>query len=375
MSKPRARDIGIPFDGVPGKYNAITDVPGVEVGATTLLEDDAPLVVGQGPVRTGVTAILPRGKGKEPSPVWAGQFSLNGNGEMTGSHWINDAGYFLGPICLTNTHSVGMAHHATVGWMAENYASHFQDDHGWAMPVVAETYDGCTNDIVGRHVTEDHVLAAINGAETGPVSEGNSGGGTGMLTYEFKGGTGTASRKIELGGQNFVMGALVQSNFGSRADFTVRGVPVGKEWPEDAPLTALALQEQGSIIVILGTDLPLLPNQLQRLAKRASIGISRTGTPGGHYSGDIFLAFSTANDIGMPPMSEANQPMFNAMQSLSDHYLEEAYSAAVDSIEEAILNAVIAAETMTFVKPSGYQAKAIDHDRLQTILKKYNRLA
>ncbi len=375
MSKPRARDIGIPFDGVPGKYNAITDVPGVEVGATTLLEDDAPLVVGQGPVRTGVTAILPRGKGKEPSPVWAGQFSLNGNGEMTGSHWINDAGYFLGPICLTNTHSVGMAHHATVGWMAENYASHFQDDHGWAMPVVAETYDGCTNDIVGRHVTEDHVLAAINGAETGPVSEGNSGGGTGMLTYEFKGGTGTASRKIELGGQNFVMGALVQSNFGSRADFTVRGVPVGKEWPEDAPLTALALQEQGSIIVILGTDLPFLPNQLQRLAKRASIGISRTGTPGGHYSGDIFLAFSTANDIGMPPMSEANQPMFNAMQSLSDHYLEEAYSAAVDSIEEAILNAVIAAETMTFVKPSGYQAKAIDHDRLQTILKKYNRLA
>ena len=206
---------------------------------------DGLLEIGKGPIRTGVTALLPRGKNPKPSPVWAGQFSLNGNGEMTGSHWVNDAGYFIGPVCLTNTHSVGMVHHAAVGWMVDTYADHFQEDHGWAMPIVAETYDGCTNDINGRHVTENHALNALNSAASGPVTEGNCGGGTGMLTYEFKGGTGSASRQLKMGEQSFVVAALVQSNFGSRADFVVRGVPVGMEWPEDAPLTELSLPEQG----------------------------------------------------------------------------------------------------------------------------------
>ena len=372
--KPRARDLGVPFDGETGRFNAITDIPGVEVGFSNTSDPDGLLEIGKGPIRTGVTALLPRGKNPKPSPVWAGQFSLNGNGEMTGSHWVNDAGYFIGPVCLTNTHSVGMVHHAAVGWMVDTYADHFQEDHGWAMPIVAETYDGCTNDINGRHVTENHALNALNSAASGLVTEGNCGGGTGMLTYEFKGGTGSASRQLKMGEQSFVVAALVQSNFGSRADFVVRGVPVGMEWPEDAPLTELSLPEQGSIIVIFGTDLPLLPNQLQRLAKRASIGIGRTGSPGGHYSGDIFLAFSTANDIGLPGMSE-HHPFFNKMDSLNDHYLDEVYKAAVDSIEEAILNAMVAAETMSFIKPAGYEAKAIDHARLQELMKKYGRLS
>jgi len=260
MTKPRARDIGIPFDGTPGPLNAITDIPGVEVGFTSLIEGEGPLEVGKGPIRTGVTAILPRGKRRDPGPVWAGHFNLNGNGEMTGTHWINEAGYFLGPICITNTHSVGMVHHAATGWMIDTYADHFKGDHGWAMPVVAETYDGPANDICGRHITEAHALAALNSATSGPVAEGNVGGGTGMMTYEFKGGMGTSSRRVDLGDERFTIAALVQSNFGSRHNLMVRGVPVGKEWSEDAPLTEAGAQEQGSIIVIIGTDIPLLPN-------------------------------------------------------------------------------------------------------------------
>jgi D-aminopeptidase len=370
-SKPRARDIGIPFDGTPGPLNAITDIPGVEVGMTTIIEGDGPLKIGKGPIRTGVTAILPRGHRRDPSPVWAGQFNLNGNGEMTGTHWIREAGYFLGPICITNTHSVGMVHHAATGWMIDTYASHFKDDHGWAMPVVAETYDGPANDICGRHVTERHALDALNGARPGPVCEGNVGGGTGMMTYEFKGGTGTASRRVDFAGDTFTVGALVQSNFGARRNLMVRGVPVGKEWPEDAPLSQSRRQEQGSIIVIIGTDIPLLPNQLQRLAKRGAMGIARTGSPGGHYSGDIMLAFSTANDIGLPRMTSDDHPLFNTMQSLGDHHIDAVYQSAVDAVEEAIVNAMVAAETTRLIKPEGSDWKAIDHSRLMKIMKKY----
>lgn len=380
MLKPRARDLGIPFDGTPGPMNAITDIPGVEVGLTTLIEGSGVVQPGKGPIRTGVTAILPRGKAKAPSPVWAGHFNLNGNGEMTGTHWINEAGYFLGPICITNTHSVGMVHHAATRWMMETYDSHFVGDHGWALPVVAETYDGVANDIVGQHVTADHALAALNGAQPGPVAEGNVGGGTGMSTYEFKGGTGTASRRIGLGGKDYTVGALVQSNFGSRPNLMVRGVPVGREWPEDAPLSQNRMHETGSIIVIIGTDIPLLPNQLKRIAKRGALGIGRTGSPGGHYSGDIILAFSTGNDIGLPRMTRDEHPLFNAMQALGDHHIETVYNAVVDSVEEAILNALVAAETMPMAKFPGAengtaQWTSIDHERLVRLMAKYGRVA
>ena len=371
----RARDLGIPFDGTPGPFNAITDIPGVEVGMTTIVKGEGPLVIGEGPIRTGVTAILPRGKDNRPRPVWAGHFNLNGNGEMTGTHWINEAGYFLGPVCITNTHSVGMVHHAAVGWMTDTYASHFVEDHGWAMPVVAETYDGLANDIVGRHVTEAHARAAMDSATSGPVAEGNTGGGAGMATYEFKGGTGTSSRQIALGGQSFTVGALVQSNFGSRHNLMIRGVPVGREWPEDAPLSAAEAQETGSIIVVIGTDIPLLPNQLKRLAKRGAIGIGRTGSPGGHYSGDIMLAFSTANDVVMPRMIGDEHPVFNSMTSLGDHYMDAVYEAAVDAVEEAIINALVAAETIPLIKyPGDASWVAIDHDRLKAIMARYGRL-
>jgi D-aminopeptidase len=372
-AKLRARDLGLPFDGKPGKFNAITDISGIEVGFTTLVEGEGPVQVGKGPIRTGVTAILPRGKREKPSPIWAGHHNLNGNGEMTGTHWINEAGYFFSPVCITNTHSVGMVHHAVVGWMIDQYRSLFQEDHAWAMPVVAETYDGMTNDICGRHVTEAHVLNALNAARTGPVPEGNVGGGTGMMTYEFKGGTGTSSRIINITDKAYTIGVLVQSNFGTRKDFTVLGVPVGKHWPENAVLTELAGHETGSIIAIIGTDLPLLPIQLRRVAKRAAIGIGRTGTPGGHSSGDIFLAFSTANDVELPGLTSA-QPLGYSHHYINDNHFDVIYDAVVQAIEEAVLNALVAAESMTTVKPAGYTLEAIDHDRLKAIMMQYNRL-
>ena len=371
--KPRARDLGLPFDGVTGKFNAITDVDGVEVGFTTLIEGEGPVQVGKGPVRTGVTAILPRGKRERPGPIWAGHFNLNGNGEMTGTHWINEAGYFISPICITNTHSVGMVHHAVVGWMIDQYKSYFQEDHAWAMPVVAETYDGLTNDICGRHIKEEHVLAALKSAASGFVTEGNVGGGTGMMTYEFKGGTGTASRIVPLGSTNFTVGVLVQSNFGARKDLKILGVPVGRNMPENAVYSEINARETGSIIVIIGTDIPMLPIQLRRVAKRAAIGIGRTGTPGGNYSGDIFLAFSTANETDLPNM-HGRQPVNCTLNYINDHYFDDIYRATVQAIEEAVVNALIAAESMTTVKPAGYTLEAIDHNRLVEIMRLYNRL-
>jgi len=373
-AKPRARDLGLPFEGVTGSVNAITDVAGVKVGFTTLTQGEGMLEVGKGPIRTGVTAILPRGKRGQPSPIWAGQFNLNGNGEMTGTHWINEAGYFISPICITNTHSVGITHHATVGWMIDQYKDFFQEGHAWAMPVIAETYDGLTNDICGRHLKEKHVLAALDSADSGPVLEGNVGGGTGMATYEFKGGTGTSSRVIKFGTDDYTIGVLVQSNFGSRKDLNILGVPVGKHWPENAVVREITGRETGSIIVIIGTDLPLLPIQLRRIAKRAAIGIGRTGTSGGNYSGDIFLAFSIANDIGLPNMV-AEQPLNYALNYINDHYFDDIYGATVQAIEEAVINAMIAAESMTTIKPPGYTVAAIDHTRLKQMMKQFNRLS
>ena len=359
MAKPRARDLGLDFPGTPGPANALTDVPGVLVGYTTLIDNEAQ-------IRTGVTAILPYGHDAVPRPVWAGQFSLNGNGEMTGVHWIHDAGYFTGPVCITNTHSVGMVHHATTRWMIDTYGEAFGDDYIWAMPVVAETFDGVLNDINGQHVQAEHVIAAIDGAAGGVPAEGNVGGGTGMICYEFKGGTGTSSRRVKLGGEDYTVGALVQANHGIRDWLTILGVPLGKEMREDL----LKRRESGSIIVVIGTDAPLSPLSLQHLAKRASIGIGRHGTPSGNGSGDIFLAFSTANRRALPQLAAAKQ----SFEFINNEVLDPCYLATVEAVEEAVVNAMVAAETTTTVKPAGLTCRAIDHHALRDAMRRHGRL-
>ena len=355
--KPRARDLGLNFPGTTGPHNAITDIDGVCVGYKTRIEER---------VRSGVTAILPRGFDKEPSPVWAGIYALNGNGEMTGSHWVRDGGYFVGPMCITNTHSVGIVHHAATRWTINNYAEQWQNEHLWAMPVVAETYDGVLNDINGQHITEEDAFDAINSAASGPIAEGNVGGGTGMITYEFKGGTGTSSRVIEIDGEEYTVGALVQANHGIRPWLTVLGVPVGQHLTKDRLLDE---SERGSIIVVIGTDAPLLPHQLERLARRGSIGIGRGGTPSGNNSGDIFLAFSTANKQSMPQLS-ANKL---SMEYINDNVLDELYLATVESVEESVVNAMVAAEDMTTLKPEGQICRAIKHEQLIEVIKRYGR--
>lgn len=356
MTKPRGREIGLPFPGTPGANNAITDVPGVEVGYCTRIEGDGPLAQGQGPVRTGVTAILPLGRQSEPQPVWAGMYALNGNGEMTGTHWIHDGGYFVGPICLTNTHSVGIVHHATTKWMIRTYSTVWGSEHLWAMPVVAETYDGILNDINGQHITEADALTALDSAAPGPVAEGNVGGGTGMTCYEFKGGTGTASRIVQIDGADFTLGALVQANHGLRPWLTVLGRRVGDVMAEDRLLES----ELGSIVVVLGTNLPMAPHQLRRLAKRAAIGIGRGGTPGGNNSGDIFLAFSTANRGPLPQLAGPRR----TLETINDELFDPIYLAVTEAIEEAVINAMLAAEDMTTLRPAGLVCRAIDADRL-----------
>lgn len=356
MSKPRGREIGLPFPGTPGTNNAITDVPGVEVGYCTRIEGEGPLIEGRGPVRTGVTAILPLGKQTEPQPIWAGMFALNGNGEMTGTHWIQDGGYFVGPVCITNTHSVGMVHHAATKWMLRTYAAVWQSEHLWAMPVVAETYDGVLNDINGQHITEADALSAIDSATTGPIAEGNVGGGTGMICYEFKGGTGTSSRILEVDGEMFALGALVQANHGMRPWFTLLGRRVGEMMVKDR----IFENEFGSIIVVLGTDLPMAPHQLNRLAKRASIGIGRGGTPGGNNSGDIFLAFSTSNRGPLPQLAGPRR----SLETISDELFDPIYIAATEAIEEAVVNAMLAAEDMTTLRPPGMICRPLEADRL-----------
>jgi len=361
----RARDIGLPFPGTPGPFNAITDVPGVEVGFTTLKSLASN---GRPQIYTGVTAVLPRGHAQVPHPVWAGQFDLNGNGEMTGTHWVRDAGYFQGPICLTNTHSVGIVHHAAVGWMIDRYARELRDAWGWAMPIVAETYDGLTNDICGRHITEQHARHALDSARPGPIEEGNVGGGTGMQTYEFKGGTGTSSRMFAIAGRTHTVGVLVQSNFGVRREFNLLGVPVGQYMTGNAVISELGLPETGSIIVLIATDAPVSPVQLRRLAKRGALGLGRTGTSGGHYSGDLILSFSVANPVYLPPIGQP-QPHSFTLDWLNDAHCDSIYGPTVEAIEEAIINAMIAAESVPTIRPPGRVLQAIDHRELLEVMR------
>jgi L-aminopeptidase/D-esterase-like protein len=349
--KPRARDLGLPFPGTPGPLNAITDVPGVAVGFCTLTDPARKM-------RTGVTAILPR-PATDPQPVWAGHYALNGNGEMTGTHWINDAGYFLGPILITNTHGVGAAHLGATRWMIGHYAEYFSREHAWAMPVVAETYDGVLNDINALHVSPEHAIAALDARSTGPVAEGSTGGGNGMICYEFKGGTGTASRKVTLGGTDYTVAALVQANHGIRPWLTILGKPVGQLMPDGALYTG----EMGSIIVIVATDAPLSGLALRQVAKRAALGIGRGGSPGGNNSGDIFLAFSTANEGPMPQFAPAVQ----TRQELNIELLDNLYLGAVQSIEEAVVNALVAGEDVATVKPEGRTCMALDTQRLRDL--------
>ena len=366
-AKPRARQLGVPFDGQPGPLNAITDVKGVEVGFTTLISGDGALKVGEGPVRTGVTAILPRGH-EDADPVYAGWFSLNGNGEMTGTTWIEESGLLAGPVAITNTHSVGVVRDAMIAWGVK----HGVIGDAWSLPVVAETWDGFLNDINGFHVKPPDVFAALDSAHAGQVAEGNVGGGTGMVCYGFKGGTGTASRVLskEMGG--YTVGVLVQCNCGRRPQLMIAGVPVGKEIPEGAPYAQLATPpgteatgDVGSIIIVVATDAPLLPHQLKRLAHRAALGLARTGSTSGNGSGDIFLAFSTANH------DADKSPGPNTVLTVSNDRISPIFNATVEATEEAIVNAMIGAETMT--GRDGHTVNALPHDQLQQVLKKYNR--
>ena len=356
MTKPRARDLGIPFEGTPGTCNAITDVPGVTVGYATVIEGES--------ARTGVTIIHPRG-GKDHEPVFAGTFAFNGNGEMTGAAWVEEGGMLEGPIGITNTHSVGIVRDTIIDWQAKNDALYQR----WSCPVVTETADGWLNDINGFYVKPAHVWHALNDATDGPIAEGNVGGGTGMLCYEFKGGTGTASRKLpeSLGG--WTVGALVQSNFGRRYQLTVAGVPVGHYLKENAPFSKGEnpfQQDDGSLIVILATDAPLLPHQLKRLAKRASLGMARTGAVGGNGSGDIFLAFSTTR-------TGAGAGITADVKYLLNDYIDPLLFASAYASEEAIINSMIAGESMMGYK--GMKVDALPHDRLKEILKEYNRIS
>jgi L-aminopeptidase/D-esterase-like protein len=357
-AKPRARDLGVPLEGVAGPLNAITDVKGVEVGHATLISGEGRLKVGAGPVRTGVTAILPRGKGSK-DPVFAAWFALNGNGEMTGTPWIDESGFLDGPIVLTNTHSVGVARDAVVAWQRKRGGGY----QPWSMPVVAETWDGHLNDANGFHVKDKHVFEALDSARAGRVAEGNVGGGTGMVCFGFRGGIGTASRKLTDAQGGYTVGVLVQSNFGSQRQLRVAGVPVGQEIAEGA----VKAKEAGSIIVVVATDAPLLPHQLKRLARRAGMGLARTGSIAGNGSGDLFLAFSTAN------AGAAKRDGVVELKMLPNERMDPLFEAVVQATEEAILNALVAAETMT--GRDGNKVIALPHDRLRSILKKYNRLA
>ncbi|MCQ0986129.1 DmpA family aminopeptidase [Jiella marina] len=351
----RARDLGLPIRGECGPLNAITDVPGVTVGATTIAEAE-PRPGRRMPVLTGVTAIVPT---PEPVLLRAGFHRFNGNGEMTGTHWIADSGTMTGPILITNTHGVGRVHQAAIRWMVDRHPAILdQAQPPWLMPVVAETYDGILSDINAFAVTEEHALAALQGAATGPVSEGNVGGGAGMIAYGFKGGTGTASRRMPIFGQDFMLGVLVQANHGIRDWLTVLGRPVGRlmETEEGADT------ERGSIIVVIATDLPLSASQLTRLARRGSIGIARGGTIGGHNSGDLFLALSTAD----PRPLQSQPDAFETMRALADDHIDHVYEAAVEAIEEAVLNAMLAAETVDRRPFGGPLVEALEPERFMT---------
>ena len=365
--KPRARDLGISFDGTPGKMNAITDVEGVKVGHSTIIKGKGKLKVGKGPVRTGVTAVLPRGDNSYLDPVFAGWYSLNGNGEMTGTTWVEESGFMEGPVMITNTHSVGIVRDAVISWRV-NQGSSDASGYWWSLPVVAETYDGFLNDINGFHVKEEHAHQALSRASTGPVEEGGVGGGTGMICHSFKGGIGTSSRVIEVAGETYTLGALVQANYGAREDLTVSGVPVGKEITDLQRVRNRNSQDgDGSIIVIVATDAPLVAHQCKRLARRIPLGIARVGTVAHNGSGDIFIAFSTAN----PGAAYAKGTV--SVNMVPNGKMNPLFKATVQATEEAIINALVAAEDMVGV--NGNTVYALPHDRLRAVLKKYNRLS
>lgn len=369
--KPRARDLGVPFVGTTGKYNAITDVAGVEVGYSTIISGKGKNILGKGPVRTGVTALFPRGKAKKFSPVYANWYSLNGNGEMTGTTWVSESGFLETPIMITNTNSVGEVRQAVLKWFV--YTDWYQGENWWyTYPVVAETYDGILNDIYGFHVKESHVLEAIENASSGSIAEGNVGGGTGMMCLGFKGGTGTSSRIFKIEDSTYTVGALVQSNFGAKRNLSIAGVPVGIELKDTlnyeikAPPKSRRAEGDGSIIVIVATDVPLLPHQLKRIAQRIPLGVGIVGGRGSNGSGDIFLAFSTANEDAF------NRDEMTTVETMSNDLLNPVFEAAVQAVEEAIINAMVAAETMEGI--NGNKAYALPHDLLIEMLKKYNRL-
>jgi D-aminopeptidase len=366
-AKPRARDLGVPFDGSPGPFNAITDVFGVTVGHTTLISGAGKLQVGKGPIRTGVTAVLPRGKDSMNDPVFAGWWSLNGNGEMTGTTWVEESGFLEGPVMITNTHSVGVVRDAVIQWRV----AHGQPDptgYWWSLPVVAETWDGWLNDINGFHVKPEHAFHAIDSAQGGAVEEGAVGGGTGMVCNEFKGGIGTSSRKIESKIGAYTVGVLVQCNYGSRKNLRIAGAPVGREIPEDPAYASTSFNEldRGSIIVVVATDAPLVAHQLKRLARRVSLGLGRNGSISGNGSGDIFIAFSTANS------GAGAADHLVDLKMLPNDQIDPVFTATVQATEEAIINAMVAAETMTGIE--NHKIIRLPHDRLRAVLKKYNRL-
>ena len=377
QSEPRARDLGVPFDGTPGQFNAITDVAGVEVGEVTLISGSGKRVVGTGPVRTGVTAIMPRGHLRGDT-VFAGWFTLNGNGEMTGTTWVEESGMLEGPVLITNTFSVGTVRDATLEWSITHGRN-----YDYELPVVGETLDNSLNDVAGFHVTKENVFAALDGARGGRVPEGNVGGGTGMICGEFKGGTGTASRKLSAADGAYTVGVLVQCNYGMRRLLHLAGTPVGQEIPDLLPCYDTrdslpggerwgrcdhprgATKDQGSIIIVVATDAPLLPHQLKRMAKRASLGIGRNGGIGANTSGDIFIAFSTANATFRPDS-------VSAVSMLSNDLISPLFEATAQGVEEAIVNALVAARTMDGA--DNLHVTALPHDRLRAILAKYNRL-
>ena len=366
--RPRARDLGVPFDGTPGPLNAITDVEGVLVGHTTLISGSGKLVVGKGPVRTGVTAVLPRGTASMDRFSFAGWYSQNGNGEMTGTTWVEESGFLEGPVMITNTHSVGIVRDAVIAWRVAHGPSG-PDDDWWSLPLVAETWDGWLNDINGFHVKPEHALHAIDSAHSGPVEEGAVGGGTGMVCNGFKGGIGTSSRRLADKDGGYLVGVLVQCNYGRRQNLRIAGIPVGREIESEDPYAFVSsdLAEHGSIIVVVATNAPLLPHQLKRIARRVSLGIGRTGSIAGNGSGDIFIAFSTAN----PGASDVGHVV--DVRMVPNGSLDPLFAATVEATEEAIVNAMVAATDMTGI--NGHHVRALPHDQLRAVLAKYNRLA
>lgn len=364
----RARDLGLPVRGTPGPLNAITDVAGVEVGYQTLVSGDGPLVVGSGPVRTGVTVVLPRGREDLGTSVPAGWFSFNGNGEMTGTAWLDETGALGLPIGITNTHAVGDVHRGIIEWAVAHEPA-LADR--WLLPVVGETWDGYLNDLNGRHVTTEVVAAALDGAVGGvAVAEGSVGGGTGMNCYGFKGGTGTASRVVTLGGQDYTVGVLMQANFGSRHELTIAGVPVGERLADDNPLEDsdwLSPAGSGSCITVVATDAPLLPGQCKALARRVPMGLARTGTSGSHFSGDLFLAFSTRNAGSLDSsIDDTATTTVRSMEFIAWGQLDPLYEAVVQAVEESVLNVLVAGETM--VGRDGHRSPGLPVDAMLALL-------